>query len=124
MIDFENADFIKLRPVDQDKFEKYVVPMLVEGEEMVASFQGIRDGIVFTTKRIIAINVQGMTGKRNDFTSLPYKKFQAFSVETAGVLDLDGELQVWFSGLGRCRFEFSGGSDLLEISRIIGTYLL
>ena len=124
MIDFENADFIKLRPVDQDKFEKYVVPMLVEGEEMVASFQGIRDGIVFTTKRIITINVQGMTGKRKDFTSLPYKKIQAFSVETAGVLDLDGELQVWFSGLGRCRFEFSGGSDLLEISRIIGTYLL
>ena len=124
MIDFENADFIKLRPVDQDKFEKHVAPMLVEGEEMVASFQGIRDGIVFTTKRIITINVQGMTGKRKDFTSLPYKKIQAFSVETAGVLDLDGELQVWFSGLGRCRFEFSGGSDLLEISRIIGTYLL
>ena len=124
MIDFENADFIKLRPVDQDKFEKYVVPMLVEGEEMVASFQGIRDGIVFTTKRIITINVQGMTGKRKDFTSLPYKKIQAFSVETAGVVDLAGELQVWFSGLGRCRFEFSGGSDLLEISRIIGTYLL
>ncbi len=73
-----------------------------------AAFQTIRDMVVFTNKRIIAINVQGITGKKKDFTSLPYSKVQAFSVETAGTLDLDCEMELWFSGLGAVKFEFVG----------------
>jgi hypothetical protein len=66
----------------------------------------LRDYVAFTSKRIVAVNVQGMTGK--DFTSLPYSKIQAFSIESAGTFDLDAELELWFSGLGKVKFEFKG----------------
>jgi len=80
--------------------------MMVEGEDIFACFKSIRDMIIFTNKRIVAVNVQGITGSKKDFTSLPYSKVQAFSVETAGTLDLDCELVLWFSGLGKVKFEF------------------
>lgn len=120
MIDFENATFIKLRSVPTSHYEDLVAPMLVDGEKAVLAFQTIRDGIVFTTKRMIAINVQGLTGKKKDMTSLPYARIQAFSVETAGVLDMDSELELWFSGLGKVRFEFSGKVDIVGLCRVIG----
>ena len=84
----------------------------------------MRDGVVFTDKRIIAINKQGVTGKKTDCTSLPYSKIQTFSIETAGILDLDGELCLWFSGLGIVRFEFFGSKALPEICRIISAHVL
>ncbi len=87
-------------------------------------FQGKRVGVVFTTARIIAINVQGITGKKKDFTSLPYSKIQAFSVETAGVFDLDSELELWFSGMGNVKFEFVSSADITGICRMIGGYVL
>ena len=105
MIDFQNASFMKLRPVGENSYASLISPLFVEGENILASFQGIRDGVVFTSKRIFAINVQGITGKKKDISSLPYSKIQAFSVETAGVLDLDSELELWFSGLGKVKFE-------------------
>jgi hypothetical protein len=84
----------------------------------------VRDGVVFTNKRIFAINVQGITGKKKDFTSLPYSKIQAFSVETAGVLDLDSELELWFAGMGRIKFEFVSRADVSGICRIISGFVL
>ncbi len=71
--------------------------------------------VVFTDKRIIAVNVQGITGKKKDFTTLPYSKISAYSVETAGTFDLDSELDLYYSGVGRVRFEFKGSSDILEM---------
>ena len=94
MIDFKNADFLKLKPVSNATYAAMITPMFVSGETIIGSFQTIRDGVVFTNKRIITINIQGITGKKKDFTSLPYKKIQAYSVETAGVLDLDSELDL------------------------------
>ena len=88
MIDFQNAEFLNLKPVDNTSFQSYIQPVFVPGEEVLASYKTIRDGVVFTNKRIFAINVQGLTGKKVDISSLPYSKIQAFSVETAGVLDL------------------------------------
>lgn len=124
MIDFKNASFVKLRPVNDNAFEKMVAPILVEGEEHIGSYQSIRDGVVFTNKRIIAINVQGITGKKKDFTTLPYSKIQAFSVETAGVFDLDSELELWFSGVGRLKFEFIGSTDVSYICKTISKQVL
>lgn len=69
--------------------------MLINGEEIIGSYKAMRDYCVFTNKRVIAVNVQGMTGKKKDFTSLPYSKVSAYSVETAGVLDLDSELEMY-----------------------------
>lgn len=124
MIDFQNATFAKLKPVDQSTFYSMVTPLFVAGEEIIGTYQGIRDGVVFTNKRIIAINVQGLTGKKKDFTSLPYSKIQAYSVETAGVFDLDSELDLWFSGLGHVRFEFSARADVAQICRVISGFIL
>lgn len=61
---------------------------------------------------------------KKDFTSLPYAKISAFSVETAGHFDLDSELELWFSGLGKVKFEFSGNSNIVEIGQIIGSFAL
>ena len=124
MIDFENAEFLKLRPVKDTAFDSVLRPMFVDGEEVVQCFQTVRDGVVFTTQRIFAINVQGLTGKKKDFTILPYSKIQVFSVETAGVLDLDSELDLWFSGLGRVRFEFIAGADVAKICKMISEQIL
>ncbi len=67
---------------------------------------------------------RGGTGTKKDFTSLPYSKIQAFSVETAGVFDLDAELEIYFSGLGKVKFEFSGESDIGAIGRMISEKVL
>ena len=124
MIDFQNASFAKLRPVNDNDFAAMITPMFVNGEVIIQSFRGIRDGVVFTNKRIIAINIQGITGKKKDFTTLPYSKIQAYSVETAGVFDLDSELDLWFSGMGRIRFEFVSRANVSTICRIISEKVL
>ena len=78
MIDFKNAAFLKLSPTSPDAYDRTIGPLLIPGERVVAAFHTMRDGVVFTDKRIIAINKQGVTGKKSDCTSLPYSKIQTF----------------------------------------------
>ena len=108
MIDFKNGEVFKLSETPIASVHELVQPLLVHGEGIQLAFKTVRDMVAFTNKRVIAVNVQGVTGKKKDFTSLPYAKVQAFSVETAGHFDLDSELELWFSGLGKVRFEFKG----------------
>ena len=124
MIDFQNGSLFKLSPVDPESQMGRVAPLLIEGEYIVAAFKTIRDSVVFTNKRVIAVNVQGITGRKVDFTSLPYSKVQAYSVETAGTFDLDCELDLFFSSLGHVRFELRGGCDVRELCRTISEYIL
>ncbi|KRE63728.1 PH domain-containing protein [Nostocoides sp. Soil756] len=124
MIDFQNASYIKLGQISYSEVQGQVGPLLVDGEQGYAAFKGMRDYIVFTSKRIIAVNVQGLTGKKKDFTSLPFSKVQAFSIETAGTFDLDAELELWFSGLGKVRFEFKGNTDVAYLNKLIAHYVL
>lgn len=124
MIDFTNGTFFKLKQTNPDSVTKDILPLLINGEKVISTYKGIRDYVVFTDKRVVAVNVQGMTGKKKDFTSLPYSKISAFSVETAGILDLDSELEMYFSGLGKVKFEFTGQSNIVEIGQIIGSYAL
>lgn len=124
MIDFQNGTFVKLKMVNRSDGVNLVQPLLISGEGIISTYRGIRDYVIFTNKRIISVNVQGMTGKKKDFTSLPYAKISAFSVETAGHFDLDSELELWFSGLGKVKFEFSGNSNIVEIGQIIGSFAL
>ena len=124
MIDFQNATFLKLRPVKDDDYVKVIDQMLISGEHVVQSFKSVRDGVVFTNKRIIAVNVQGVTGKKKDFTILPYNKIQAFSVETSGFFDIDCELILWYSTLGMIRFEFLSNTKVPEICRLISECLM
>ena len=124
MIDFQNAKYLKMQRVDNKQFAKVIVPMLIQNEQIVSTYKTVRDGVILTNKRIIAINVQGLTGSKKDFTSLPYNKISAYSVETAGTFDLDSELEMWFAGLGKVTFEFKSNSNVSEICRIISTYAL
>lgn len=123
MIDFKNGALFKLK---RDKNAKVgqVEDLLIEGETVIGSYTAVRDYVVFTNKRIIAVNVQGITGKKQDYSSLPYSKVQAFSVETAGVIDLDSELELYFSALGKVKFEFTGDSNVKAISQAIASYAL
>lgn len=124
MIDFQNASYVKLGRVDYSSIAGQIDPLLIEGKQGFLAFKGMRDYIVFTSKRIIAVNVQGLTGKKKDFTSLPFSKVQAFSLETAGTFDLDAELELWFSGLGRVKFEFKGSTDVAYLNRLIAHHVL
>lgn len=124
MIDFQNGDIFKLRNTGRFQNEKLIAPLFVSGEEFLGEYQAIRDFVIFTNKRAIAVNVQGVTGKKKDFTSLPYSKIQLFSIETSGVLDLDSELEIYLSGVGKVVFEFTGQSDITAIARAIGESVL
>ncbi len=124
MIDFNNAGFFKLRPVNNDTFLQMIAPTFVDGEFIIGTYQGLRDGVVFTNKRIITINIQGLTGKKKDFTSLPYSKIQAYSIETAGHFDLDSELELWFSGMGKVKLEFVARANVSEICKTISQHVL
>lgn len=124
MIDFQNGSIFKLKQTNPESAKSDISSLLVNGEDILSVYKGVRDYVVFTSKRVIAVNVQGVTGKKKDFTSLPYSKIQAFSSETAGVLDMDSELELYFSGLGKVKFEFSGASNIVQLSQIIGSYIL
>ncbi len=117
MIDFKNSSIIKLS--SNPEYSEKVKHLIVRGENIIASFKDIRDGVVFTNKRIIAVNVKGVTGRKTDYTSIPYKSISTYSIETAGILDLDGELEVYVSPIGKIKFEFSGGADIKVIEKAI-----
>lgn len=128
MVDFKNGSFLKLK-LAPGAYDKDLAPILVNGEQIVASFKAMRDGVVFTNKRLITINVQGISGTKKDYSSLPYSKIQAFSVETPGMLENfavngDSELELWFSGLGRIKLEFHKETDIRQLCKIISTYTL
>ncbi len=122
-IDFKNASFVKLKETNLTEAKELVLPILLDGEEIFNAFRGIRDYVLFTDKRIISVNVQGVTGTKKDFTSLPYSHIQSFSVETAGKLDLDSELTLYFS-FGTVKFEFKSSFDIKSFSKFIGNYIL
>ena len=124
MIDFSKDALFVLEPFDFKTALKRVTPMLIEGEEVFATFCFARDYVIFTTKRVIIIKERGTNGMKKDYTSLPYIKVKAFSVETAGEPGLDCELDLWFSGLGKIRFEFKGNFDILGFNKMIGEYIL
>ena len=123
MIDFKNNSLYKLKK-DSECREKDIAALLIPNEKVLGSYTAVRDYVVFTDKRVISVNVQGMTGKKKDYTSMPYSKISIFSVETAGTLDLDSELEMYFSGVGKVKFEFSGKSDIIAIGQAISVYVL
>lgn len=124
MIDFKNGMLFKLKPIPNEEVHQGVKRLLIDGEEIISAFQTIRDQLVFTNKRIISVNVQGITGKKIDFTSIPYNKIQTFSIESAGTLDLDTELDIFISSIGKIRFEIKAEYDIVELGKVISEFVL
>lgn len=123
MINFENGSVFKLSRTEGFTSEKMIRPLMAEGETFLDEYKSVRDVVVFTNKRIICVNVQGMTGMKKDFTSIPYSSIQLFSVETAGPLDVDSELQVYLAGIGQIAFEFTGFCNVTAIAKTISSCL-
>lgn len=97
---------------------------LLDGEAVLAEYKTVRDCLVLTSKRIMSIDVQGITGKKVEIFSLPYAKITAYSVETAGTFDLDAEFKVWASGLGMMEFKFIKGTDIAKVNNILGNHTM
>lgn len=124
MIDFNNKRLIKLNGEPVINGENAVKDLLIPNEIVLDSYVSVRDRVVFTNKRIISCNVQGITGKKVDYTSIPYNKIQCYSVETSGILDLDAELDLWLSGVGKIRFELTGSTNIKELCKNISEFIL
>ncbi len=104
---------------DKDK-QKFYDRVCVDGEVILAAFKTKRDSYVFTERRFMYENVQGLTGRKRSLRSVPYSKISAFEVESAGFLDTDGELKLWISGYpGAMEFEFRGGIDVYLIQALL-----
>ncbi|EGQ20616.1 protein of hypothetical function DUF1696 [Sporosarcina newyorkensis 2681] len=111
---------------DVEKVEKELESILIEEEKVKAAFKVIRDLMVFTEKRLILVDKQGMTGKKVEYHSIPYKSISHFSVETAGTFDLDAELKIWISSAGEPLVDkqFKKDSSIYDIQKILAAVCL
>lgn len=126
MINFNKNSAWDLKPIELNDVRSEVAGLLVYGEEVICAFKTIRDQMIFTNKRIISIDVQGITGKRRSYSFLPYSKIQYYSVQTPGFMEIvpDSEMVLWFSNGFTATFEFKGRVDIGELSRTISEFIL
>jgi hypothetical protein len=111
--------------VDPNDLKRRLDGVLIEGETPQLAFKVIRDFFVFTQSRIILVDIQGITGSKVDYTSIPYKAITRFSVETAGTFDLDSELKIWVSGSSTpIAKTLKKGTDVRGIQRALATGVL
>ncbi|WP_105168055.1 PH domain-containing protein [Pseudoalteromonas sp. T1lg23B] len=111
--------------VDHDKLDALLKDTLIEGEHIEKAYQVIRDMFVFSNKRLLLVDKQGVTGSKVEIVSIPYSKITKFSKESAGHFDLDSELKIWVGSdpTPICK-EFKAGDNINEVYRIISTYSL
>ena len=110
--------------VDGDKLQQELADILVVGESVDSAYKVLRDTFVFTNKRLILIDRQGLTGKKVEYLSVPYKSMVSFAVETAGTFDMDSELKIWISGQGVLQKTFSKGSNIVKVQQSLAKYVL
>ena len=110
--------------VDGDKLQKELADVLVAGEGVDSAYKVLRDTFVFTNKRLILIDRQGITGKKVEYLSVPYKSMVSFAVETAGTFDMDSELKIWISSQGVLQKTFSKGSNIVKVQQSLAKFLL
>ncbi|MCQ2070838.1 MAG: PH domain-containing protein [archaeon] len=126
MVDFATDTNFNLTAIDVTDVNKNIYAMLVDGEKVISAYKTVRDQVVFTNKRIIAMDKQGITGKRQLYSTLPYKMIQYFNVQTVGFAELipDAELEMWAANGRMFHFEFKGKCDIIAIGKVISTYVL
>ena len=125
-IDFNKNSVFNLSPITPQELDKDVRELLIDEEKIACAFKTVRDQLVFTNKRIISIDVQGITGKRKSYSSLPYSKVQYFTIQTVGFLELfpDSELFLMFTNGFTATFEFKGKVNIAGIGRMISEFVL
>jgi len=104
--------------VDMEELQETLEAVIYEGEEVKAGYKVFRDLFVFTSKRLILIDRQGLTGKKSEYLTIPYKSISKFSVETAGTFDADAELKIWVgSDPTPLSKELKGGVDIVGLQK-------
>jgi hypothetical protein len=94
-------------------------------ERLEKAFKIFRDLYLFTDKRLLLVDKQGMTGSKVEYLSLPYRSITRFSIETAGTFDADSELKIWLSGSPEpITKQFGKGSNVVEVQKVLATYVL
>ena len=106
-------------PVEIGKSADRYRDFLMKDEAVKMEFKGLRDALVFTDRRLMVIDPQGLRGKKVAVSSIPWQSVTAFSLENSGTLDLDAELKVCGSGFGICELEFTKGTDVKAVSTFI-----
>lgn len=105
----------------QDEFERILAP----NERVEHAYQLIRDYFVFTDKRLVVVNKQGITGSKVEYHSIPYKSITNFSIETGGTFDLDAELKIWISGSALpIQKQFNKKLSIYEVQAVLASYVM
>lgn len=111
--------------IDTKALQKDLDALLAEGEQLVRAFRVIRDLFVFTDKRLILIDKQGVTGRKAEYQSIPYKSISRFSVETAGTFDGDAEMKIYISSNPEpIQYEFRRGTDVVGVQKTLAQCML
>ncbi|MDF2789608.1 MAG: hypothetical protein K0S80_2706 [Neobacillus sp.] len=99
--------------------------ILAKDERIEKAYKLIRDLFIFTDKRLILVDKQGLTGKKVEYHSIPYKSITHFSIETAGSFDLDAELKIWISGNALpLQKQFNKNLNIYELQTVLAEYVL
>ena len=108
----------------EEKF-KNEIPVLQSDETVELAFKHGRDMFIITTKRIMAVDVQGITGKKVEFRSVPYKHMKGFAVESASTLGRSVEAIFYCSKMvGGMNIAFDKKTDIFEINNSIANKTL
>ncbi|MGJ8738535.1 PH domain-containing protein [Zobellia laminariae] len=98
--------------------------ILIDGEGINMAYSHVRDKVWFTSKRIIAMDVQGLTGSKKEFKSFPYSKISSFSIETAGTFDGDSDFKIWVSGVGVFEIKFRKSLNIKKVGKFLSEKVL
>lgn len=109
--------------VDECPIPNDIAPLMVADERPVAAFKTFRDSAVFTTKRLIVRDAQGLSGKKVEMYSLPYSSINMWSTENAGTLDFNAEVELW-TRAGHIKIKLGKGVDVRKIDNLIGWAVL
>lgn len=111
---------------DNDKVERQLEDILIPGEQVTLAYSLVRDLIVFTEKRLILVDKQGVTGKKTSYKSIPYRSISRFTVETSGHFDLDAELKIWISSAVEPAevLQFKSDRNVVEIQQALAEAVL
>jgi len=99
--------------------------ILAPGESVEKAYRLIRDMFLFTNRRLILVDKQGLTGKKVEYHSIPYRSITHFSIETAGHFDLDAELKIWVAGSPEpIQKQFNKNLNIYELQAVLAAYVL
>ncbi len=112
--------------VSQEELTKKYAQLLTEGEDIELGFKLVRDTFIFTNKRLILIDVQGITGNKTEYKTITYKSISRFSIETAGTFDLDAELKIWISSEVQpsIKKQFNKSVNVYDVQKVLADHVL